>query len=68
MLHLIQENGISFSMKMDEISDHRSINAMKVVGCFVAENGIDDMPLNEIIEEIYKARKRYGNKEFFVCS
>lgn len=55
-------------MKMDEISDYRSINAMKVVGRFVAENGIDDMPLNEIIEEIYKARKRYGNKEFFMCS
>lgn len=55
-------------MKMDEIFDHRGINAMKVVGCFVAENGIDDMPLNEINEEIYKARKRYGNKEFFVCS
>ena len=54
---LIQENGIPFSMKLDAEQENRGINAMKAAARIAAENGISDMPLDEINAEISDARE-----------
>nr|AFN84586.1 addiction module antitoxin [uncultured bacterium scaffold00056] len=53
---LIQENGIPFSMRVDDISDNRGVKAMKAASRIAAENGIADMTLDEINAEISAAR------------
>lgn len=53
MSRLIQENGISFSMRVDDISENRGVKAMKAASRIAAENGISDMTLDEINAEIY---------------
>ena len=53
---LISENGIPFSMKIEERSN-RALNAMKEASRIAKENGISDMTLDEINAEITEARK-----------
>ena len=57
MSRLIQENGGPFSMKIDEISENKGIQAMKAASRIAVENGISDMTLDEINAEITEARK-----------
>ena len=54
---LIQENGIPFSMNLNDMSENRAIRAMKAASRIAEENGISDMTLNEINAEIAAARK-----------
>ncbi len=55
---LIQENGIPFSMNLNELSESKAIKAMKSASRIAAENGISDMPLEEINAEITEVRKQ----------
>ncbi len=55
---LIQENGIPFSMKLDDLPDNKAIRAMKSAGRIAEENDIADMSLDEINAEIAEARKQ----------
>ena len=55
---LIQENGIPFSMKLDDLPDNKAIRAMKSAGRIAEENGVSDMTLDEINAEIAEARKQ----------
>ncbi len=57
MSRLIQENGVPFSMKVDDIFENRGMKAMKTASRIAAENGISDMTLDEINAEISEARK-----------
>ncbi len=54
---LIQENGVPFSMKADDISENRGMKAMKEASRIAARNGISDMTLDEINAEISETRK-----------
>ena len=54
---LIQENGIPFSMNLNDLSENRAIRAMKAASRIADENGISDMTLDEINAEISEARK-----------
>lgn len=54
---LIQENGIPFSMNLNDQAENRAIKAMKTASRIAEENGISDMTLDEINAEIYEARK-----------
>ena len=54
---LIQENGIPFSMNLNDISENKAIRAMKAASRIAEENGIADMTLEEINAEISEARK-----------
>lgn len=54
---LIQENGIPFSMNLNDLSENRAIRAMKTASRIAEENGISDMTLDEINAEISEARK-----------
>ena len=58
MSRLIQENGIPFSMKLDEESENKGIRAMKAASRIADENGIPDTTLDEINAEIEAARKQ----------
>lgn len=57
---LISENGIPFSMKIEESSTNKGIGAMKAASRIAAENGIADMTLEEINAEISAARGNTG--------
>lgn len=57
MSRLIQENGIPFSMKLDDVPENRGLAAMKTASRIAAENGIDGMTLDEINAEIAAARQ-----------
>jgi DNA-damage-inducible protein J len=55
---LIQENGIPFSMKLEEHSNGmEAIMAMREASSIAYKNGIADMTLDEINAEISEARK-----------
>ena len=54
---LIQENGVPFSMKADDISENRGMKAMKEASRIAARNGIGDMTLDEMNAEISETRK-----------
>ena len=54
---LIQENGIPFSMKLDDLPDNKAVTAMKSASRIAEENGVSDMTLDEINVEIAEARK-----------
>ena len=54
---LIQENGIPFSMNLNDISENKAIRAMKAASRIAEENGIADLTLDEINAEIAAARK-----------
>lgn len=57
MVRLVQENGIPFSMKLDEKTDSRGMAAMRAASRIAEENGIADMTLDEINDEINAARR-----------
>lgn len=54
---LVQENGIPFSMKLNEIPENPALKAMKEASRIAEENGIADMTLDEINAEIAETRK-----------
>lgn len=53
-----QENGIPFSMNVNDLPKNKGIEAMKAASRIASENGISDMSLEEINAEIAAARKR----------
>ncbi len=57
MSKLIQENGIPFNMKLNKEPENRGLNAMKEASRIAAENGISEMTLDEINEEISAVRR-----------
>lgn len=54
---LILENGIPFSMNLNDISENKAISAMKAASKIAAQNGISEMTVEEINAEIAEARK-----------
>lgn len=54
---LIEENGIPFSMNLNDISENKAIRAMKTASRIAEQHGISDMTLEEINAEIAEARK-----------
>ncbi len=56
MSRLVQENGIPFSMKLDSKSESDALKAMKAASRIAEENGISDLTLDEINEEIRQVR------------
>ena len=48
MSRLVQENGIPFSMKLDDMPANRALDAMKAASRIAEENGIADMSLDEM--------------------
>ena len=54
---LNMENGVPFSMKVNEPKTLRAITALQTASQIAAENGIADMSLEEINAEITEARK-----------
>lgn len=54
---LIQENGIPFSMNLDDLSESKAVKAMKAASKIATEHGLSDMSLDEINAEIAEARK-----------
>lgn len=54
---LIRENGIPFSMTLNNSSENKAIQAMKNASRIAAENGLSDMTLDEINAEIAEARR-----------
>ncbi len=60
MTRLIQENGVPFSMRVDDIKN-KGIAALKRSSERAIESGVADMSLDEINAEIDAARaERYG--------
>ena len=55
---LNQENGIPFSMNVNDLPKNRGLEAMKEASRIASENGIADMSLDEINGEINSARKQ----------
>ena len=55
---LNQENGIPFSMNVNDIPKNRGIEAMKAASRIAEERGISNMPLDDINKEIKAARKK----------
>lgn len=53
-----QENGIPFSMNVNDLPKNKGIEAMKAASRIASENGISDMSLEEINTEIAAARKQ----------
>ena len=54
---LVQENGIPFTMNLNDLSENKAVKAMKAASKIAAENGISVMTLDEINAEIAEARK-----------
>lgn len=59
---LVQENGIPFSMKIDDDKENSAIEAMKSASRIARNNGIDDMTLDEINAEISATRKQRNSE------
>ena len=55
---LIQENGIPFPVKLDDLPDNKAVRTMRSAGRIDDEKDIADMTLDEINAEISKARKQ----------
>ena len=53
-----QENGIPFSMNVNDIPKNRGLEAMKEARRIARENGISDMTLDEINTEIDAVRRQ----------
>lgn len=54
---LIRENGIPFSMKLNDMTENKAVRAMKNATAIAAQNGISEMTLDEINAEIAETRK-----------
>ena len=59
---LISENGVPFSMNLNDIPRNKGISALKEMGRISAENGNSEMTLDEINAEISEARKERAAK------
>ena len=59
---LISENGVPFSMKVQDLSTNKGILALREMGRISAENGNAEMTLDEINDEIAEARKDIATK------
>ena len=59
---LISENGIPFSMKLQDLPTNKGILALRQMGKISVENGNSDMTLDEINAEIAEARKDIDTK------
>ena len=57
---LNQENGIPFTMNVNDIPRNKGIEAMRTSSRIAEENGISDMTLQEINEEINAVRRKSG--------
>ena len=57
MSRLNQENGIPFSMKLEEEEENAGIRALQRASRIAEEYGITDMSLDEINAEIAESRK-----------
>ncbi len=57
MARLVQEKGVPFSMKVDDINENKGLRAMREASRAAAEHGISDMTLEEINDEIAQVRK-----------
>lgn len=57
---LISENGVPFSMKLNDVQQNKGILALRQMGKISEENGNSEMTLDEINAEISKARKDNG--------
>ncbi len=55
---LNQENGIPFSMNVNDIPKNKGIEAMKAASRIAEENGIDTLSLEEINAEIAAVREK----------
>lgn len=55
---LVRENGIPFSMNLNDSNDNDAVKAMKEASHIAEENGISDMTLDEINAEIADVRKQ----------
>lgn len=53
---LIQENGIPFQMKLDVDKTQKALEAIRRANLISEENGLSEMSLEEINEEITAAR------------
>ena len=58
---LISENGVPFSMKVDDLPKNKGITALLQMGKISAEKGNSEMTLDEINAEIDETRKGSGN-------
>lgn len=54
---LVQENGIPFTMNLNDLSENKAVKAMKAASRIAAENGLSDMTLDDINAEIAEARR-----------
>lgn len=54
---LVQENGIPFSMKVEDGNQNAAIRAMQLASKIAEEKGVSEMTLDEINAEIALARK-----------
>ena len=54
---LISENGVPFSMKVNDLPKNKGILALRQMGRISAEKGNSEMTLDEINAEIAEARK-----------
>mgnify|MGYP001029834813 CR=1 FL=1 len=57
MARLVQEKGVPFSMKVDDINENKGLRAMREASRAAVEHGISDMTLEEINDEIAQVRK-----------
>ena len=57
---LNQENGIPCTMNVNDIPRNKGIEAMRTASRIAEENGISDMTLQEINEEINAVRRKSG--------
>ena len=57
ILRLNQENGIPFSMNINELEKNKGIEAMKSASKIAEENNISNMSLDQINAEISESRK-----------
>lgn len=53
---LVQDSGIPFSMKIEQKTPNKGLAAMKAASMIAEQNGIANMSLEEINEEINAAR------------
>lgn len=57
IVRLVQENGIPFTMNLNDLSENKAVKAMKEASRIADENGISNMTLDEINAEIAEARR-----------
>ena len=59
---LISENGVPFSMKLNDLSRNKGILALRQMGKISVEKGNSEMTLDEINAEIAEARRNCDAK------